>query len=500
MSGWGRSGVGETRGGGGLGMFVLGLVAGALFLTLAAYGSMRLGLVDTSFLFPASPREAELGRQIDDLRKELKEAEAARPSEGVSGAEIEKLRQELESAKAERDELAENAIVGASDAAVLKGLREELSALKEQHIPEMEAELQQRERLVWELEAKLQVSEKVANDLQNQIEKARGPDVQVLRDAVDQRDAMLKKLDDELSARERDIAALNAENDHLRRIAPAVPVEQAEPSSPDELERQKQELAERERLMTQLDSELTARNADVARLESEVAQLRKQLTSGAPEVLLASELTRKNAELADRDAKLAKAETDKDLLRKQVEAALVEADKVPALEQEVASLKARPDATATLAEREAKLREVEAQLAAARSDAERLARENAEAQAAVSGAIELRSRLEAAERDLAAARKEAAELREQAALRPRQAEPEAKPAIDEASRPSRDPLLVANAVKGALGLEQITEQQRDGLAIALIEGACVSTALTEAIGSTPETALKELMQALGADC
>lgn len=422
MTAWGRGASAQS--GGGAGNFILGVFAGFVLLAIAGYATVRFGLIDPSFLGDNDARSAQLSAQVDQLKREvtrLRDLNATGQADARD--ETEKLRAEVAKLQAERDALAAGSGGIAADRQALETAQAELKELKETSIPRMEEELARREREIWELEARLQLAERVTNDVRNDLDKARGPDVQALRDTIDQRDKMLAKLDAELTAKETEIAALKE-------------------------------------------------------------QAGKPQDDGASAVADSSaELARKDAAIAERDAMLKKLDEERALLEKQVQAALDEADKVPALET--------------------RIKELGAELEAARKAPERFSPADVEQKARIAL---LESRLTFAQQEVERLQEKLAAL-EAERDRGRNIQPKAEdqaapegPVVDEASRPSRDPLKVASAIRSAQGLESMSDAQRDKLAIALIEGACVGTALKEAMGRAPAVPLRDLIRSLDSDC
>jgi biopolymer transport protein ExbD len=273
---------------------------------------------------------------------------------------------------------------------------------------------------------------------------ASSPQIDALNREIERRGTEIARLKDErnklLSGEAESVVSLRSENEQLRTVQiPAL----------------EEELAERDRRLGELESRLQGAEETAADLQ---ARLDKVFNEEIPGL--------KN-QLADRDAML-----------KQLDAEIA---RLQPLEQQ--------------------LKETEAALATARtgSDSGDVMRKALEGQLGI------------ARQQVAALRKEVETLKAANAAKPADAQGDnasEAPAQETASpnaaagrQPApRDPNLVARAMDRALGLDSLSEDQRDRIATGLIEGECVGKVLSEVLGRAPAVPLRDLIRALDSDC
>lgn len=107
---------------------------------------------------------------------------------------------------------------------------------------------------------------------------------------------------------------------------------------------------------------------------------------------------------------------------------------------------------------------------------------------------------DAAQAEIAALKAEAARVAEPAAPAPKPSPDKPVPPTENADAMPRDQALVEQALARAPGLRRLTNDKRSQLETRLREGACVTTALEEALGRVPAIALRSLIRDLDSPC
>ncbi|MEM7464575.1 MAG: hypothetical protein AAF362_18040, partial [Pseudomonadota bacterium] len=359
-------------------------------------------------------------------------------------------------------------------------------ALAGQVNADMEAKLKDSENAADELQARLELAEQLTNDLQSRLDAAQqtsaSPNetdnsaaMSALEQQLKQAEQINTELEDRLNLAEQVTSQLQTEltsarqtadeagrqaetgrdssaniENNLKQAEAALKQAEEQVSS---TERQKAEADERLKLAEQVNNALQAQldNAvknDIPSLESDLAERNEQLA------VLDKEITRLNTQL------------DQLADTKAVDSARITETRKNA-DAEIASLNEELESIRKLAEK------MDAENATLRGQVSRLETTNKE----------LLSSLETAKQPDVSPQKDAGNT-------PNQQSP----------RTPRDPLLVATAMKGATGLQDLDNDQRDRIATRLIEGDCVGETLQDELGRVSPITLRDLIRAFESDC
>ncbi len=361
-------------------------------------------------------------------------------------------------------------------------------ALAGQVNAEMEARLKDSDNIADELQARLELAEQLTNDLQSRLDAAQNEQsseppsepgnnaaVSALEQQLKQAEQINTELEDRLNLAEQVTSQLQTELTAARQAVDEAgrqaetgrdasaniennlkQAESALKQAEDQLslaERQKAEADERLKLAEQVNNALQAQldnavKTDIPSLESDLAERNEQLE------VLDKEITRLNTQL------------DQLADTKAVDSARITETRENA-DAEIASLSEELESIRKLAEK------MDAENATLRGQVSRLETTNKE----------LLSSLETATQPAVSPQKDSGNT-----------------ANPQMPRTPRDPLLVATAMKGAPGLQDLDNDQRDRIATRLIEGDCVGETLQDELGRVSPITLRDLIRAFESDC